>query len=54
MFLYLAEKLNLPSFQNLKLDKIDLGRGKRVIVKGGKLNKKYMITVDRDYEENPF
>ena len=54
VFLYLAEKINLPSFQNLKLDKIDLGTGKRVIVKRGKLNKKYMITVDREYEENPF
>lgn len=54
VFLYLAEKLNLPWFKNLKKEKINLGIGKRVIVKGGELNKKYQITVDRDYGENPF
>ncbi|OFZ63512.1 MAG: hypothetical protein A2577_06500 [Bdellovibrionales bacterium RIFOXYD1_FULL_36_51] len=54
VFLYLAEKTNLPSFHKLKLDKINLGTGKRVVVKSGEFNKKYMITVDRKYEENPF
>lgn len=54
VFLYLAEKLNLPWFKNLKKEKINLGIGKRVIVKGGELNKKYQITVDRDYGKNPF
>jgi hypothetical protein len=54
VFLYLAEKLNLPWFKALNTEKINLGTGKRVIVKGGELNKKYMITVDRYYGENPF
>jgi hypothetical protein len=54
VILYLAEKLNLPWFKKIKKEKIDLGVGKRVIVKGGELNKKYQITVDRDYGENPF
>jgi hypothetical protein len=54
VFLYLADKLDLPFFQKLDLDKISLGSGKRMIVKGGELNKKYQITVDRDYGENPF
>ena len=54
VFLYLAEKVNLPSFKGLNLSKVDLGKGKRVIVEGGELNKKYQITVDRTYEENPF
>ncbi len=54
VFLYLAEKVNLPSFKDLTLSKVDLGKGKRVIVEGGELNKKYQITVDRTYEENPF
>lgn len=54
VFLYLAEKLNLPWFKKIKTENINLGVGKRVIVKGGVLNKKYQITVDRDYGENPF
>jgi len=54
VFLYLADKLNLPFFKKLDLDKISLGSGKRMIVKGGELNKKYQITVDRDYGENQF
>jgi hypothetical protein len=54
VFLYIAEKLNFPWIKNVKLENINLGSGKRVIVKGGELNKKYQITVDRDYGENPF
>lgn len=54
VFLYLAETANLPSFKGLILSKVDLGKGKRVVVVGGELNKKYQITVDRTYEENPF
>jgi hypothetical protein len=44
VFLYLAEKLELPFFSKLKLDTIDLGSGKLVIVKGGYWNNKYQIT----------
>ena len=54
VFLYLVEKSNLPWLKKLNKEKINLGTGKRVIVKGGELNKKYQITVDRDYGENPF
>ncbi len=54
VFLALAEKLNLPFFKDLDLSKINLGKGKRVIVKGGELNKKYNITVDRKEKDNPF
>jgi len=54
VFLYLAEKLGLPWFKVLNTEKINLGTGKRVIVKSGELNKKYLITVDRNYGENPF
>jgi hypothetical protein len=54
VFLYLAEKINLPSLKDLKMEKINIGKGKRVIVKGGELNKKYEITVDRNYGENPY
>lgn len=54
VFLYLAEKLSLKFMDELNLEKISLGSGKRVVVKGGELQKKYLITVDRRVEENPF
>ncbi len=54
VFLYLADKLELPFFNKLDLNKISLGTGKRQIVKGGELNQKYQITVDREHGENPF
>lgn len=45
LFLYMAEKAELPLLKQLNLKKINLGNGKRVIVPNGKLNKKYQITV---------
>ena len=54
VFLYLAEKLSLPWVKLLNKKMISLGAGKRVIVKEGEFNKKYQITVDRNYGENPF
>lgn len=54
IFLYLAEKLSLPFMKKINFKKISLGVGKRVVVKGGEFNKKYQITVDRNFGENPF
>jgi hypothetical protein len=54
VFLYITEKLNLPFLKKLDIEKVDLGSGKRVVVKNGTLNRKYNITVDRELEENPF
>lgn len=45
LFLYMAETCKHQWFQYLDLSKIDLGAGKRSIVKGGKFIKKYNITV---------
>ncbi len=45
LFLYMAEIKNHFWFSHLDLRKIDLGKGKRSIVKNGVLNKKYQITV---------
>ncbi len=44
-FLYLAEQINHGWFQRLDLSKVDLGKGKRVVVAGGTFNRKYQITV---------
>jgi len=48
IFLFMCEKLELPWFDELTPDKIDVGSGKRVIVKNGVLDNKYLITVPRE------
>ena len=45
LFLYFAEKHEHEWFNQLNINKVNLGTGKRVVVKNGKLNKKYQITV---------
>ena len=45
LFLYLAEKANHSWVKHLDIEKIDLGSGKRSIVKNGVYNSKYKITV---------
>ena len=44
-FLYMADKLKLPVMKSLNTRWVQLGHGKRVISKKGKLDKKYNITV---------
>jgi hypothetical protein len=48
LFLYMAEKAGHLWFEELDLSKIDLGKGKRSIVKNGVYNSKYQITIPRD------
>ncbi|PCJ48342.1 MAG: hypothetical protein COA74_09090 [Gammaproteobacteria bacterium] len=50
LFLYLAEKSGHDWFNYLKLDKVDLGKGKRSIVKNGAYVAKYQITVPKELE----
>lgn len=45
LFLYMADQFSYPWIKRLQKDRLDLGSGKRVIVKGGKLDKQYLITV---------
>jgi hypothetical protein len=51
IFFYLAEKNELPVVNKLNLSTINFGTGKREIVKGGKLNTKFEITVPLEIEE---
>lgn len=53
LFLYLAEKNNHAWLDKLDLEKISLGKGKRSIVKGGRLNPKYNITVPLSIDSTP-
>lgn len=50
LFCYLSEKVNPPWFKKLDLTKVNLGTGKRQIVKGGRWVAKYQITVDDEDE----
>ena len=45
LFLYLAEKCNLAFFDDLNLETIDLGSGKRVIGTGGTYNAKWLLSL---------
>ena len=48
LFLFIAEKHDHGWLDELNIKKINLGSGKRVIVRHGMLNKKYNITVPRE------
>ncbi len=50
LFLYLAEKAGHSWFQYLNLDRIEIGSGKRSIVKGGVFVDKYQITIPTELE----
>ena len=52
LFLYLAEKAGHEWFKYLDLNKIELGQGKRSIVKNGVYVSKYKITVPKELEEH--
>lgn len=45
LFLFMADKQQHSWFKRLDLSQINLGRGKRSIIKGGRLDQKYGITV---------
>lgn len=51
LFLHLAEKVNHQWFDKLQVEKINLGTGKRVVFKSGRLDPKYQITVPVDANE---
>ena len=52
LFLYLAEKYQLPCFIHLKINQIDLGKGKRMIGQGGEYISTYQISVPKLAEES--
>ena len=49
VFLFMTMKLDLPIIKKINISKVDLGQGKRVIVKNGAFNKEFNITVPRSY-----
>lgn len=49
LFFFFADRHNHSWLRHISRDKIDLGHGKRMLVKGGKFDTKYQITVPEDY-----
>lgn len=45
LFVYLADKHQLPCFSHLNINELDLGKGKRVIGRGGFYVSKYQLSV---------
>jgi hypothetical protein len=53
LFLYMAEQKEHPWLSKLDLSKVDLGKGKRMIVRQGRFDAKYRITVPATREGMP-
>lgn len=49
LFFLFAERHNHAWLKRIDISKIDLGKGKRTLVKGGKFNTKYQITVPKEF-----
>lgn len=50
LFFFLAARHGHQWLKHIERDDIDLGKGKRVLVKGGKLDPTYLITVPEDLD----
>ncbi|MCP3460361.1 type IV toxin-antitoxin system AbiEi family antitoxin domain-containing protein [Bradyrhizobium sp. CCGUVB23] len=50
LFFFFADRHNHAWLKRLDTKTIDLGKGKRMLVKGGKLDKTYQITVPKDFD----
>ena len=50
LFFFFADRHKHPWLTHLKKEEIDLGKGKRMLVKGGKLDHAYQITVPEDMD----
>ena len=49
LFFLFAERHNHAWLKRLDISKIDLGKGKRTLVKGGKFHTKYQITIPEEF-----
>ena len=49
LFFFFAERHQHKWLGHIKRKNIDLGKGKRMLVKGGKLDTKYQITVPEEF-----
>ncbi len=54
IFLFLAVHFDYPWAKRLKTADLDLGRGNRQVVKGGRLDKRFLITVPERFGAESF
>jgi hypothetical protein len=52
LFLYLAERVNLPVMRHLNVEKIDLGKGDRSLVRMGRYVPKYGLLLPGELVSN--
>jgi hypothetical protein len=52
IFLFLSEKTNMPWIEDIERSKIALGTGNRQIIKNGVFEKKYKITIPKEWRNN--
>lgn len=52
LFMYLVEKHEHPWVPIVNLSNVNFGEGKRSVVKKGKLNKKYNVTVPVEFDKD--
>ncbi len=52
LFFWFVERQNHLWLERLDRDGVELGSGKRMLVKGGRMNPKYLITVPRGFEDH--
>jgi hypothetical protein len=52
LFMYMADICNHAWFKKIETSRIDLGKGTRQIIKNGRLDRKYRITVPDEYQDN--
>jgi hypothetical protein len=51
LFFFFADRHRHAWLQHLDRSSVDLGKGKRMLIKGGRLDLTYLITIPRDLEE---
>jgi len=49
LFLFFATRYDYPWIKRVDVDAVDLGQGKRMVTRGGKLDKRYQITVPEGF-----
>ncbi len=54
LFLFLATHFDYPWAKRLETATLNLGRGNRQVVKGGRLDKRYQITIPEDFGAEQF
>lgn len=50
LFLFLANYYDYPWLKHVDIEKVDLGAGKRMVTRGGRFDKRFLITVPESFD----